>query len=129
MSASFCNDGIGRHKETVSLGYGESYYKESNQNDQNWFDLQKQHASPNFAKEQNTAKELIQLKLYEQRVLTLKEIDHLLINNLLIALVDAGQLSGKDKPAGHFVLVYNSSEKFFNIHDPGLPHRKVFKKK
>ncbi len=104
----------------------EKYFKEINKNMPEWFELQKAHASPTFSKEQNAAQELIKLGLYSQKILTLKEFEDLLKNNILIAVVDAGQLASESWHAGHFVLVYSSNGKF-TIHDPGLPPKKAWR--
>lgn len=106
---------------------GEKYYKNLLKDNPSWFETQRQCASPKFLKEQKAAKELTKLKLYQQKNLTLKDFEDLLINNSLIALVDPGQLEGRANYKGHFVFIYHQNENLFYLHDPGLPPKKVFK--
>lgn len=97
---------------------GEEYLKEYFHPD--WFNLQKSKASPGFQKEQSAAKKL-EKKIVQKNIIHQNTVEELLSENLLIALVDVGELSGKNKPSGHFVVVYGQNGNGFFIHDPGLP--------
>ncbi len=97
---------------------GEQYFKQINNPE--WFDVQKAHASPKFKKEQQAAKEIIKLGLYEEKNISVKELEELVRDNFLITLIDAGKLAKAKNPSGHFVVVYNSNGRF-KIHDPGPP--------
>jgi len=101
---------------------GEEYYREHNSEDPNWFELQKSHASPGFQKEQQASQILIQKDLFEQKsVFNKAEIEKLLGDHFLIALVDSGLLRGQNSSAGHFVVLYGQDNNNFILHDPGLP--------
>jgi hypothetical protein len=100
---------------------GEEYFKKLNASRPEWFEAQKQHASPNFIKEREVAAAMLKRSLFEQRVLTRKEIEGLLASSMMIALVNAGRLAEKNQSLSHFVLVYNQSAENFVLHDPGLP--------
>jgi SEC-C motif len=100
---------------------GEEYFKELNASRPEWFEVQKQHASPGFIKEREAAATLLKRNLFEQRMLTRTEMEGLLASNMMIALVDAGRLAKKNQSLSHFVLVYNESAENFILHDPGLP--------
>ena len=80
---------------------GETYYKEFNAKDPDWFELQKKHASPNFLREQEYAKDLLNATntSFKKTSLGKNEIGGLLTDNLLIALIDAGVLTN----AAHFI--------------------------
>lgn len=106
---------------------GEEYFKEHNARTPEWFELQKQHASPGFKKEQKAAQMLVQKNLVEQRTITKEDIENLLQNQLLIAVVDAGKLAQETRSAGHFVVIYGQDKEHFILHDPGLPPQKARK--
>lgn len=102
--------------------HGESYLKQSWSLD--WFTLQQNHSSPNFKKEQEAAKYAIAKGLIQKKTCKLADLENLLKDNLIVVLVDAGKLEGKDYSSGHYVLVYGSDDKNFTIHDSGLPGHK-----
>ena len=102
---------------------GEEYFKQLNDSEPEWFEVQKEHASPGFNKERRIASELLQRSLVEHRVVSKKEIEEFLRSNMIIALVDAGHLAQKNQRLGHVVLVYDQSAENFVLHDPGLPPR------
>lgn len=101
---------------------GEEYLKESM--GQQWFELQQEHASPEFQKEQIAAKRLVEKGLTERKIIQKGDIEELLKRHLLIALVDAGKLTDQDWSSGHFVVIHDHDEESFYINDPGLPPRK-----
>lgn len=86
-----------------------------------WFNKQKENASSGFQREQNFAKKLISENLFEKGNIGKKEVERLLKENLIIALVDPYKLAGKNGVAGHFVLTYGEDADNFLLHDPGLP--------
>lgn len=106
---------------------GEEYFRELNEGDPQWFELQKKHASTGFNKEQTAAKELVSKKLVETTKLDFKNIEKLLEDNLLIAVVDAGKLANENWSSGHFVVVYEQDDEYFTLHDPGLPPKEAWK--
>jgi hypothetical protein len=92
------------------------------------FDEQRLHASPEFRKEQEAAGKAVERKLIQNNDnLRLADMEDLLKNNLLIALVDAGKLAGVDDPSSHWVFIYGWDHSNFFVHDPGLPSRKKCK--
>jgi len=105
---------------------GEQYFKECNKNNPKWFELQKKHASANFKKEQIAAKEIVDNDLIEKCNLQKGDIEKLLSDNLLIALVDAGKLAEQNRSSGHFVVVYAQDDNNFILHDPGLPSHEAW---
>lgn len=100
---------------------GENYLEKAW--DTEWLDKQREKASPGFKREQNFAKELIAKNLFEKGSVDKEEIEKLLSENLIIALVDFFKLVGKEGMAGHFVVLYGADENSFLLHDPGLPPR------
>ncbi len=99
---------------------GESYLQEVLSPE--WFQDQKQFASPFFKKEQESAKELVKAKGYQSLVLTQNDISKLLLEGYwLIALVNSRRMRSLPGVTGHCVLVYGQDETNFIMHDPGLP--------
>jgi len=89
---------------------------------QEWYDLQKRYASPNFSKEQDAAKKLVAKKLYKyERGITKKNLLTYLKDHMLIVLINPHVITHSPGTAGHFVVVYGVSGTDFLIHDPGLP--------
>ncbi|MBI3305255.1 hypothetical protein HYZ80_02970 [Candidatus Parcubacteria bacterium] len=88
-----------------------------------WYQDQKQYASAGFAREQQFAKALVAKSLFEHRRITTDEIERLVVNNLLIAVVNANKLAGEPGAAGHFVVIYEDLGDALELHDPGLPPR------
>lgn len=108
---------------------GENYCREMWEPLPGWFELQKKLASPGFEREQRQARDLLQKKLFIHKRLTKDEIERLLIDSILIALIDAGKLAQEERTVGHFVLLYakDDSANTFVIHNPGLPPRKAWR--
>ena len=104
---------------------GEDYLRQSWPPE--WLEDQQNHSSPNFKKEQEAAKEAVRMGLIQKATCQLADLENLLKNNLLIVLVDAGKLAGENYSSGHYVFVYNSDNKNFMLHDPGLPGYKKWK--
>jgi len=102
---------------------GEEFFREHNRGRPEWFNIQREHASPGFSKEQRAAAVLVAAGNFEHRQLTLADVEQLVINHLLIALVDSGLLVGQGESFAHFVVVYASEGDHFVLHDPGLPPR------
>ncbi|HWZ82459.1 MAG TPA: hypothetical protein VNW47_07540 [Terriglobales bacterium] len=102
---------------------GEEFFREHNINQPGWFDIQKEHASEGFRNEQTAAKTLIAAGHFELRRLTLPNVERLLIDYFLIALVDSGLLAREGSTSAHSVVVYASEGDVFVLHDPGLPRR------
>jgi hypothetical protein len=50
-----------------------------------------------------------------------EELETLLKDNLVIALIDPHVIRGDDGSSGHFVVVFDSKNGNFVYHDPGLP--------
>jgi hypothetical protein len=99
---------------------GEGYLKRA-LSPQSWYELQKAHASPNFLKEQQSAKRLIKKGLSRYQSVTTEDIINYLKHYLVIALVDPHIIKNTPGYSGHFVVIYDSIENNFYIHDPGLP--------
>jgi hypothetical protein len=102
---------------------GEEFFHEHNRDHPEWFNNQKEHASPGFRKEQSAAIALVASEHFEQRHLTLEDIERLVIDNFVIALVDSGRLAREGRSYAHSVVVYASEGGHFVLHDPGLPRR------
>ncbi len=91
-----------------------------------WFALQKRYASPGFQREQEETRSFLQNGVFEQKNLSLQDIQSLLPDNLLIALVNSRKLANQPGESGHFVVVYKKDQDTFTLHDPGLPPRKAW---
>lgn len=89
-----------------------------------WFQLQKNHASPGFKKEQEQAKNFLRSGVFEHGGMSLEKIERYFPDHLLIALVNADRLDNKPGNAGHSVVVYKKDHDSFTLHDPGLPPKK-----
>lgn len=103
---------------------GEEYLKEYWAPD--WYPVQKEHSSDGFKREQEAAKDFIENGTYvETDSITAADIDTLLDENVLIALLDVGLLEDDGEPRGHFVFVYDKNDDSYILHDPGLPPREA----
>jgi hypothetical protein len=86
-----------------------------------WYESQKAHASPNFKREQQFAKEFKgEFDLRDTKVSS-EEISTLLKNNLIIALINPFAVKGELGFAGHFVVLFDDKNSKFIYHDPGNP--------
>lgn len=126
VGAKVLNDKIPGTRLIGTLDYkkfandGERYLKDVW--GQEWYDLQKKHASPNFSKEQESAKKLVKKGLTKRKkFVAKKDIKDYLKNNLIIALIDPHVIKNTPGSSGHFVVVYTSKSTNFLLHDPGLP--------
>lgn len=89
--------------------------------DASWYENQKKHASPGFAREQQFAKGFKgKFELRESKA-PAEEIVELLKDNLIIALIDPCMIKNQNGSSGHFVVLYKSQNGQFMYHDPGNP--------
>jgi hypothetical protein len=87
-----------------------------------WYNLQKEHASSKFQREQNAVKNLDKKGLSKyQKYITKGEIIDYLKDHYLIALIDPHIIKNTPGHSGHFVVIYDSVKENFYIHNPGLP--------
>lgn len=86
-----------------------------------WYRLQKAHASPRFIKEQLVAKLIVDHNLFVQKRILSDDLDNFLRKGVVIALVSVGILYNEPGTSAHFVLLYNSTDTTYVLHDPGLP--------
>jgi hypothetical protein len=89
-------------------------------------EIQRRLSSPGFAKEQESARKVVEGGLYNR----ITEFDRNefvgdLGRNLIIAIIDAPKLYNKTGTSFHLVVVYGASNagKWYFLHDPGLPAR------
>lgn len=86
-----------------------------------WYESQRQHASPGFKREQQFAKDFKgESKLVDHK-LSSEELSNLIKNNLVISLINPYIIRAEDGVSGHFVVVYDSIDGRFIYHDPGNP--------
>jgi hypothetical protein len=102
---------------------GEEFFREHNRDHPEWFNNQKEHASPGFKKEQSAAITLVASGQFQQRHLTAEDIEQLVIDHFVIAIVDSGRLAREGRSYAHSIVVYASEGGQFVLHDPGLPRR------
>lgn len=109
---------------------GEDYLKELWREDQKWFERQKKMATLGFKRERKDAQYLLSHNIFEHREITKEEIERLLKDGyLIIAIVNADLLAGREGSSGHFVLLYKQEGDDFIIHDPGLPPQEAWRMK
>lgn len=95
--------------------------------DPSWFQLQRQHASPNFAKEQEWARLAVEQNTFELGGPSVGDIEKALLKNFVIALVNAPRLYDSPGESGHFVVLFGFNNGHFYLHDPGLPAKSAQK--
>ncbi|MFH1561561.1 MAG: hypothetical protein ABID04_03220 [Patescibacteria group bacterium] len=118
---------------------GEAYLRETYSSE--WFEHQKAHSSPSFAKEQTAARQLVQSDLWQYQDLSPESTDSkkmlcealLATEHILIVSIDAGLLYRFDRPSAHAVLVFGDllfpeelgvrygENQGFLLHDPDMP--------
>lgn len=86
-----------------------------------WYESQRQHASPGFKREQQFAKDFKGKFELVNRKLSSEELSNLIKDNLIISLINPYIIRAGNGVSGHFVVVYDSVDDRFIYHDPGNP--------
>ena|SRR6202035_2288475 len=74
--------------------------------------------SPHFLKEQKLAQAFMKGNIFVQRRLTKEELKDKLQNNLIIPMVDPGQLYQTSSVGAHFVVLFAAENTNIWFHDP-----------
>jgi hypothetical protein len=86
----------------------------------NWFEVQKEHASPGFVREQKAAAAFV-ASSSQQQALSSDALFDALKEYLIVPLAQTDILYPGGPIGGHFILLYASDGDAAWIHDPGLP--------
>lgn len=93
-----------------------------------FLESQEKHASINFEKERRLAAKFIESGgITEHLKCDENFLSELLKNNFLIAHLDQGDLYGEHNDRSHYVLLHDSVDDRFLMHDPGLPEKINFR--